>query len=87
VLQNVIQHVGRKEHRIPKFTFQFFNYISNNSDTWRGLTAFNIWLQDSDGAKASEKQEISKYFERETSPNPLTQYSTKWGTRTSNRIF
>jgi hypothetical protein len=32
------------------------------------LTTFNIWLQYSEGGKRREKQEISKYFARETSP-------------------
>jgi hypothetical protein len=52
-----------------------------------GLTAFNISLQYSEVGKASEKQEISKYFDRETSPSPLTQYCTELGTRASNTTF
>jgi len=33
----------------------------------------------------SEKQDISKYLEKETSPNPLTQNSTDGRTTASNR--
>jgi hypothetical protein len=65
MLQNVIQHVRREEHRIPKFTFQFFNYILTTVTLGGVLIAFIIWLKYSEVGKASEKQEISKYFERE----------------------
>lgn len=43
------------------------------------LTTFGMWLQYVEGGRGSDKQKISKYFVRETSPNLLMPNSTGWG--------
>ena len=73
------------EYRNLLFSFSITSLITVTLGG--GLIAFIIWLKYSEVGKASEEQEISKYFEREKSSNPLTQHSTKWGKRASNRTF